>query len=893
MSRITKLRRACHRAAAPGLLAALSLGGCVCGGVAGPVTPASPASPIPMTAGTPADAPLPEGAALSYPGFDGGGFSASLPVHAQPGDLTPDQALAQIAPILRAAGFGRSLSELAPGEPLQLPAPDLADLAREVCREEAIQEDGPSMAVCAALIGGGPPSAAAEASIQGAYGTSFAAWKAGLESAPLQYPVSQLVGGVVVEGAGVSAFRLPGESLSLVEGALFNRYVVANVVPNKADPGRRDKVLEEAGSRLASQAGGGPQPVPVGEPELVLVPDGVAASPGGEPVTALRYAWRTLMALPDDPRSWMVWADAATGGLLRVAPQWHAAVTETKGLQWRRDPGLCKPGGCTQVAEFKVDPLTNGNLALRLEGIFLQVVSDRADSVEAAADQGFNARPFNLYNKAVCASDDNDAFRQINAYSHVYSLRQIVKSAGLVPGFPERPLKIRLDVRDPDDKDGSAAYYDFNAKQKDAYSSLWLADGQGFVDDGCPGVPGKRLNGAEDVTVMAHEVSHLFIQRLQERRQPGWCGRTGPCPMPDVLGHNILHDLADGLAFAYSSTNCFAGWSAKNLQGVNANLACPQGHTSEGGRFPRAAELPADRFPEHRGIDKGEYANGQIGAAALWEIRSGLRSKALAAGTIEYWVELMNALWRFGFVKNTCSLATQDPKSGRFYYDSCDRDVFLYLRDLEEKMVRRTSEATPGSAVSQVAGKVLGGWAKTGLFLTPFACLDADPATVDPRACPRGARSAAEAVVEIDDRDPGDDRLVDGIRRPEVDYLKRSGPPPRFLVWTGPAYRFSKDGIAVTTDPLCGVRYQVEVAADPNFQKTLWSSGPGDVPRGKCEAQMDLPAAAWESLRAGSKLYYRARTWDSLGNERISTSPGAGAFVVAPPFAEITDSGMP
>lgn len=863
-----------HRGgAAPGLLATLTLAGCACGGLGGPVTPATPVQALIQM---PPGGPVPEGVTLSYPGFDGGAFSAVLPVRAQE-NLSPGQALQQIEPVLRAVGFSRSFAELAPpAEPLALPVPDLAGLAVEICREAALQEDAVSVEVCAALRGDSPPSPVAEAAMQDAYGLSFAEFKADLERAVFQYPFTQLVGDVPIDGAGISAFQRKGESVSLVHGSLFNRYAVVN----RADAGRRDKALKTAGLRLAV-----PAPVPIGEPELVLIPRGTAPSPGGEKVTALRYAWRVLMGFPDRRESWMVWADADNGDLLRAAAQWDNDATEVQGVRWRLDPGLCQPGvTCTETVKFQVDPVSGGKLGLRLKGVFHQVRSlgDTGADILIDPGSGFDRPPVSRYQDAVCAAQGNDAFRQVNAYSHVYSVRQIARTAGAVPSFPERPLDIYIDSRDKDDAQGSAAYYDSDPKATDALSSLWLADGEGFVQENCPLAVGKRLNGAQDVTVMAHEMSHLLVQRLQERRPGNWCGRKGTCAQPDALGHNIVHDFADGLAFSYASTNCFAGWTAKNLDGVDANLHC-KGQTSEAGRFPRLAELPADRFPDHRRIDEGEYANGQIAAAALWRLRSGIRGKALAAGTAEYWVRLLRSVWDFGFLKNTCSGYTVNG-AGRKSYSSCDRDVFLYLQDLERRMVGEWAAAPPAGVGRQTVSKVLSGWAEAGFFLTPFNCLDGDPATGDPAACPvdpSNLETATDAVIAID-----------GL--PVTDYLKKTGPPPRFRIWTGPNYRFSPQGIAVTAAPPCGVRYEVEVAADPRFQKKRWTSGSTAVPPGKtCEAAVDLPAAAWQALRTEGKIYYRVRTWDVLGRERISTSPGAGAFKIDPPFAVINDSGKP
>jgi hypothetical protein len=890
MSRITKMTLCFQRIAGlTAVMASFLLAGCACHGIAGAGIPAPPA--FAMSALIPG--PAPEGVTISRSGFDGGAFSAVLPVRAQDEDLSPAQALEQIAPVLRAIGFLRGLSELAgPDQPLRLEPPDLKSLAAEVCREAALQQSSTSRDVCAALSGEGPPSPLAEQAIRDAYGLSLAEWKGDLERLSFQYPFSQLVGGVPIESAGVTAYRRQGESLSLLQGSLFDRFVIAN----RVDPRRRDAVLTIARTLLAGQSKD--SPVPIGVPDLVLIPYGTARTSGGETVPALRYAWRVLLGRQDGPQSWMAWVDAANGDLLREAAQWNDA-TEVPGVRWRRDPGLCKPTAqpCTQSVKFEVDPLPDGKLALQLNGVFLQVEKAYGPKLEIdPGREGFDRSPINRNETAVCGSQGNDAFRQVNAYSHLYSLWKIIASVGTVPKFPEKPLRVVVDDPDPGDKKGSAAYYD--NRPGDALSSLWLADGHGFREAKCPALPGYRLNGAQDVTVLAHETSHLLVQRLQERRPARWCGcaQCASCPLPDALGHNILHDFADSFAFSYASTNCFAGWSAKNLDGENANLYC-QGQTSEAGWFPRLAQVSKDRFPEHRRIHEGEYANGQIAAAGLWEIRKGIRSKALVAGTEEYWVRLLRSLGGFGFMNNTCSKYTTDSATHRKSYTSCDRDVFLYLQDLERRMVGEWS--TAGKSGQQMVSKILSGWAKAGLYLTPFTCLDGDPATADPVACPDNPskpETAPDAVIEIDDQDTSlaDDIKVDEVVHPEVDYLSRTGRPPRFLVWTGPHYRFSKAGIAVMTAPPCGVRYEVEVAADAAFLQKKWTSGVKPVPPSQpCQADVELEKRSWDDLSKGERLYYRVRTWDVLGRERISTSPGAGAFRIDPPFAVINATGKP
>ena len=251
-------------------------------------------------------------------------------------------------------------------------------------------------------------------------------------------------------------------------------------------------------------------------------------------------------------------------------------------------------------------------------------------------------------------------------------------------------------------------------------------------------------------------------------------------------------------------------------------------------------------------------------------------------------MRLNRALWNFGFLQGTCK-------------NNCDRDIYRYLQDLEARMVDEwaTAAASPATGAHTV-NKVLGGWAKAGIFLVPFKCLDGDSRSQDPRSCPSG-EGGGDAVIDVEDRDPDDDLNVDGVIHPEVDYLERGGPPPFFRVWTGPRFRFSRSGAASTTGSFpCHARLKVEVASDDKFTVNRWESGEiSAFPAGGpgCYAEVDLPATAWAKLRGASgtaKVYYRARTWSaSGGDERISTSPGAGTYSVPPPYAVVNDAGRP
>lgn len=884
-------------------LAALAAG-CACNDASLP----SPVQPVAMAPSAVVSAALglnpgllPAGATASYPEFDGDTFSAVLPVQSQETELPAGQVLEQIAPVLRAAGFERSLAELQlPDGALPLPPPDVSALADEVCREAALQQRGAPV-VCAALRSGGPPSAAAEAAMDDAYGIGVAEFRSDLERPVLQYAFPQLAGGVPVEGAGAYAYRREGESLSIVHGTLFNRYQVTS-----RPAGAAAALLETARRRLAARWGEGTLELP-DPPELVMLPHGVRKAGDGGEVTALRHAWRVLLRSPRARESWLAWIDAETGALLRALPQQDDAVA-VKGERWRRDPGLCKPGDppCTEVVPFQVSETEDGERVLALDGVF-----ERFDRLGNEGDKGYTfeddevataAADFTQVTgdaaQAVCRSD-NTAFRQVHAYSHLYSFRRMLLSAGSMPPFPEAPITVWIDYSTTSNR---AIYDGFDKGQ----ALMLFMEGPGFVDAQCPDAPDLRLNGVHDAGTLTHEMSHLGVKRLQERRPKGWCkppaGAPAACPQPE--GRGLFHDFADAMANAYTSTNCFSGWTDKNAGVADANRYCKDpATTSERGGFPRLAQVadvfdpgdPGDHFPEHHGgANTTDYADGQIAAAALWRVREGMRSKSAAAGTVEYWVRLNRALWSFGFVRPVCS----QMKGENEVATTCLLDLNRYLQDLERRLVEQWAAAPKtGAAGRHTANKVLSGFARAGVFLTLHQCLDKPTRTSV--SCFVAGQSAGDAVIDVDDRDPADDPVVDGVTHVEVDYLKRGGPPPLFRVWTGPRFHFEQAGseiVASTRPPyLCHARYQVEVAADEGFAKGFWKSAV--LPAPDCHGEVELPASAWSALQGGpgsARIYYRVRTWDAAnGNPRLSTSPGAGAFNVPPPFVVVNDAGKP
>ncbi|HEX3126973.1 MAG TPA: hypothetical protein VH394_06560, partial [Thermoanaerobaculia bacterium] len=491
------------------LFLALLLPGCTCGD-AKPMTLPNPGVPVPRPFTMPplVPGPVPAGATVSRSGFDGGPFAAVLPVPPRTSPPSPAEVLDQIEPVLRAAGFHRSLSDLSgPGEPLQLPRPDLKSLSAEVCREPAARQSPSQVALCETLSSGGPPYPKADEAIRNAYGVGYTEWKASLERLSFQYPFSQVVGGVPIDGAGISVFRQENGSLALIHGSLFDRFTVVNKVPGEQSSALVSAALallarppeERLGRRRLDLS----LPVQAGEPSLVLIPDGTVGQ-GSETVPALRYAWRVLVGIAGRHESWMVWIDAELGNLLRVASQAKDAAT-ISAVRWRRDPGLCLAGtlSCTELVPFEVDDADNkGMVTLQLANVFEQVENPTGDNLKISS-AGFNQPPVNNAATAVCPSGDNSAFRQINVYSHLYSLWKILGGAGMAAIFPEKPVTVYVDYRD--DSGGNSAFYDSSPGKTDARSELWFGDGKGFKDPLCPSSPGTRLSGSQDVTIPIHE----------------------------------------------------------------------------------------------------------------------------------------------------------------------------------------------------------------------------------------------------------------------------------------------------------------------------------------------------------------------------------------------------
>jgi hypothetical protein len=389
--------------------------------------------------------------------------------------------------------------------------------------------------------------------------------------------------------------------------------------------------------------------------------------------------------------------------------------------------------------------------------------------------------------------------------------------------------------------------------------------------------------------VIGHEIGHVVTADLGQSRPEDWChpGADGPaCPKPSGW-YVKFHDLADFWSAHVESTNCIGGWMGKNVHGTDASLYCRR--HDEGGGFPRLLDPATDHFPDHRFLVTGgeDYANGQVIGAALWAARQGMRSRSSILGPWEFMAGVQRAIRNAGFMLTPASIP-----------GTADRGLYQAQQDLLRHLVDRWGSAPAGSAA--LASKVIAGFASAGLFLVPHDCLG--PYSAAPN-CP-GGRHGADAVIDVDDRDPTDDPAILGVVHPEHDFVRPMGRAPRFLVWTGPRYRLDgADGQSTSQSPApCNARYRIELALDPTFTRIVASSGWRKVSRNArstaaCRASWVPGGRDWHSLTAhgaGTKVYFRVRTRSAAGdNERLSTLPAHGLWAVPPPFLVVTATGSP
>lgn len=843
---------------------------------------------------------LPPGARAWLPAYDGDPVAVVLTPTRRTGLIAEDVRADVIVPIFRALGLVPDASTwpVRAAAGIALPAPRLALLAPAVAHTYAasppLLRPG-TRAIVDVLLDPRKVDDDVDRAVRLATGMTFAQLTTAIERREIVFPFSQTHGGVPIEHTGLVASAWDGESVRSVQGAVLAHYQVANAVtldPASSIPAARQALAALPGVKLTSNV------QPSRGPALVLLPFGTDST--GSAV--LRYAYRmeVEIAWRGRPESVLLWADAAKGTLLALEPRVKAAGAA--GRTFNRDPGVAG----TLLVAFEVDDVVDGQYVLALKDVSIrldyrgdgyhppgEVSIDAASNGSTASFANFAQSPIEDASGAVCASPTPDGeaanryFQQVNVFATVMRHRQTILGGGIFEPYPPRAW---------------APTVEYSPWGCNADSVLQFGLCPGYRDPKCPHARDQLLNFAHDNTMIAHELGHSATSGLVEGRPWDWCapGTSETCPLP--RGWGLFHDLADFWGAHLESTNCIGGWVGRNVGGVGAGAGC--GAHSERDWFPRKLEVTAgattgDHFPEHRDSHVGgvnDYADGQIAGAALWEVRSGVRSMSPPTGIIDFGVRYQRALVHTGFDSSFPIAATD---LGMY-----QRLLELLLKMTEQWATSGTADGPLGAGGAPTTSKVTAGFARAGIFLVPWPCLDADRGNTTPVGC-SATNGGADAVIDVDDNDPGDDLVVNDVTLVDRDYLRVSGGAPTFHVWTGPRYRFHRARGATTmrSPAPCNDKFSVEVSVDPTFATitatspwTIVNHGPAGVAP-TCYGTWTPTDAEWQALRAGgapSKIYYRARTRDVTGGtERLSTQPGNGLWTVPPPFAVITTDGRP
>lgn len=882
---------------------------------------------------------LPAGSRARLPAFDGDNFFVALDV-TQADTVTADQVATDIIqPVLDAIGFSRGLDALRmpPANGVALSRPDFDGVIASVLSEaeENPKAQGPkTQRMLDVFSGETPADDEVNAALETGEGMDFSQFVAGIERQEILFAFTQIHEGTPIEHTSITASRWEQQGVTAVWGALVNNYQVTNSVALQGEEllqrgldalrkmrgiecldarlrerlqGQLKRQAAAANERATSMVGAayGDKACGLVEagPVLILLPYGADASG----VIQLRYSYRMVIRIgyttPHGqklPAVFQVWHDAQTGEVLKLISLTH--FVGARGEAFIRAPNVG-----TAVRSFQVDPASGGQYNLELTDM-IDRVDFQADGYNAsdvsipddtngssATLANFDHAPINDETEVICDSGTNKAFQQVNVFAGLYRYTTEAHALGVFMPFP-RIGQFIVDVED------SSFCNAFNGGDVLGFGAC-----NGYFDAACPNLTGvdltdRRINPAHDNTVVAHEHAHSLTPRFTNARPDDWCDAP-PCEVP--AGWSRFHDLADFWADHFESTNCTGGWYAKNQDGVDNSLDCA--NSSEAGAFPRAHQLsesfdpddPLDHFPEHRDFGTGGYANMQMPTAALWQVRLGMRSKCRWSGTPQFAVRYARALKRTGFFG-------PDVPGGN------DLGLYRYLHDLEEKMLYEwTTAGSPDGPPAfrhngpHTTNKLMAGFARAGLFMIPYQCVDSSAATNDPSACP-GGTNGADAVIDIDDNDMEDDYFIHDVRHKEVDFLEIGGPAPTFQVWTGVRYQFDDTGTRSYPNPsLCNPEFQVEVSTDPDFLPAATiSSGwqgvdrdPSTVDSVECYGTWTPSAADWTTLQAGgvmSRIHYRATTRETGGgNERISTEPGAGLYTDVPaPYAVLTADGL-
>jgi hypothetical protein len=709
------------------------------------------------------------------------------------------------------------------------------------------------------------------------------------------YPFVQVVKGVPIEHSFLVASRREGETVGTVSGSLIHHYEVVNQPPLALDQESATELAKRAFVKTAP--GYLPTTTAVqGKPAVVLLPYGNA----GERVIALRYAWRMIVsAVPSggSEERFQLWVDADPQQELVLKMNPLTEEVAATGWAWKRQP-LSTP----QLIYFEVDPASTTEIGpqylLQLANVFnrLKLVdaggTERFFSVPAPGPADFSVTvPAN----PGCTSSGHIDFAQVSVFASLYRNWNVARSSGLyteIRGQPWSPLIDLSRCSTANDLLSFSACYGYFHSLCPAYSN-----------PSDPYAHENFLSFADDNTVVAHEMGHNVVRNLTNARPDGWCAAS---TCPTVHGFKKLHDLADAWADATEGTNCTGGWVARNQR--NGAIFCAEcdAHWS-GSKLPRKHEVswPAtttlDGFPEKRRVVSyvDPYADMEIAAAALWQVRNGMVSKAGSLGPALHLSRFTEAL----------------RGTGRFSYPLGSADIAIYdlLWDLERQLLIAWRADTSELGANTV-NKVTSGFAKAGLFLVPSSCIDGIDGTCREGQpcnlnCPSGDHGA-DAVIDVEDNVFEDFLELDGFRHEENDFLSRDSPtPPTFVVWSGPEFKFDANGKAIPqtgASLLCNSRAKVQLSKKSTFRSATdsgWidlNAGPGGVcPRGECFVatcylEWTPDPVTWQSFvrsSGGNRIYYRAETTDGAGRKkRLSTRPGHGV-VMPPPYVILTSDG--
>jgi Fibronectin type III domain len=628
-----------------------------------------------------------------------------------------------------------------------------------------------------------------------------------------------------------------------------------------------------------------------------------------------------------------LWLDAETGHILELVPRMGSATAD--GQTFLLDPGSLDAAGVVAYEDvtFPIDDpsaATEGMYRLQLSGKFHRIeLKDGVGSNVERPSTNFripvvidpNYDPSGVRNVACMAPSNpgeaarNREFQEVDLMATLSRYREVFNSGPKLSEFPGKGLDI---------------HYNKTSMGCDAGSDndgFYFGVCQGATHADCPNVnnpdPVNKpfdadLNPVHDHTVVAHEVGHQLtgIQYKYPGQLPSspqmpevivldgdvtssdrpydWChgptveGRMPPAgvkadPCPKPTDPHIFHDFADAWSQVLENTNCFGGWFGKNRGGIDQSKYCTK--HNELNDWPRLSEigmtfdsslpLVQDHFPEHRlnaaslnQISSGAmtYSDMQIAGAALWAVRQGLiRLEPVVMGEMLYLVRFIDTLEKAGWLGTLTRITL--PSSALVY---TDRDVYRSLVELEVKMASQwePSPAASGSTVNKVAA----GFARAGIFMIPWACLDVAPAT----PCVAPYQSGADAVIDVD-----------------KDVVMRSDNPPTFHIWTGPAYRFDGTDTASMANPApCNTQYKIEISSAPAFPAAVTKTSTGTVTTG-CHGAWLPDASEWNAVKGVSgqtSVYYRVTTRNmsmqvptcpanSISSDvRISTCPASGLF---------------